>query len=540
MTIRVGIVGCGFIGMVHSVALGAVVRAGLVDAAVTRTCDIDADRAARLAEPHGAVAGTDPEALVDAVDAVWVCTWTADHRAVVEAAVDRGRAVFCEKPLAPTLDDCEHVARLLEQVPHQVGLVLRHAPVFAAAADAVSSGRHGRPLATLLRDDQFFPTQGYYASEWRSDVARAGGGTLLEHSIHDVDVLTWILGRPASVRADVATRFGHAGIDDVAVLTLGYDDGSHATLLSVWHQVLSRGSNRRLEVFCDDAYLWADDDHLGPLHVETSEDQTVVATELPEWANQLDLPDQHLAPIVQYAAPTKAFLDGLAADGGSDGPSALLDGRGKHAQRARGGGDAIQPGASNRPVRIALGDDVLADGRERCPLDADAIQRAGDDRLADVHQVGPQDRQHVQRLGIAEARVVLDQADPAPRDHEPAVEDASVLLAALRAQGPRDGGVDGARLRDVGRRYADVVDADEVIAWINELAAPFDMSLQAVSRHIQVLVRAGLVRQERSGRISRCSLDVGPIYAAAVWLNRYSKYWQAQFDALLEWLLGDD
>ena len=67
---------------------------------------------------------------------------------------------------------------------------------------------------------------------------------------------------------------------------------------------------------------------------------------------------------------------------------------------------------------------------------------------------------------------------------------------------------------------------------VSELAKPFDISLQAVSKHIQVLVRAGLVTQERSGRISRCRLDAGPIYAAAVWLNRYSKYWQAQFDLL--------
>jgi len=67
---------------------------------------------------------------------------------------------------------------------------------------------------------------------------------------------------------------------------------------------------------------------------------------------------------------------------------------------------------------------------------------------------------------------------------------------------------------------------------VSELAAPFAISLQAVSRHIQVLVRAGLVRQERSGRISRCSLEAGPIFAAAVWINRYSHYWQAQFDLL--------
>ena len=67
---------------------------------------------------------------------------------------------------------------------------------------------------------------------------------------------------------------------------------------------------------------------------------------------------------------------------------------------------------------------------------------------------------------------------------------------------------------------------------VGELAAPFAISLQAVSRHLQVLVRAGLVHQERSGRISRCSLDAGPIFTAAVWLNRYSHYWQHQFDTL--------
>ena len=71
---------------------------------------------------------------------------------------------------------------------------------------------------------------------------------------------------------------------------------------------------------------------------------------------------------------------------------------------------------------------------------------------------------------------------------------------------------------------------------VSEVAEPHDISLQAVSKHIQVLVRAGLVSQERSGRISKCRLDAGPIYMAAVWLNRYSKYWQTQFDTLAGWL----
>ena len=90
----------------------------------------------------------------------------------------------------------------------------------------------------------------------------------------------------------------------------------------------------------------------------------------------------------------------------------------------------------------------------------------------------------------------------------------------------------------VRRAILERLDGEELL--VSELAAPFDMSLQAVSKHIQVLVRAGLVTQERSGRISRCRLDAGPIYAAAVWLNRYSKYWQTQFDTLAGWLIEAD
>jgi DNA-binding transcriptional ArsR family regulator len=86
----------------------------------------------------------------------------------------------------------------------------------------------------------------------------------------------------------------------------------------------------------------------------------------------------------------------------------------------------------------------------------------------------------------------------------------------------------------VRRAVLERLDGEELL--VSELAAPFDISLQAVSKHIQVLVKAGLVRQERSGRVSRCRLDAGPIYQTAVWINRYSKYWQSQFDNLALWL----
>ena len=80
------------------------------------------------------------------------------------------------------------------------------------------------------------------------------------------------------------------------------------------------------------------------------------------------------------------------------------------------------------------------------------------------------------------------------------------------------------------RRILERLDGEALL--VSELAEPFEISLQAVSRHIQVLVRAGLIQQARTGRISRCSLDAGPLLEAAVWMNRYSKYWQQQFDLL--------
>jgi DNA-binding transcriptional ArsR family regulator len=86
-------------------------------------------------------------------------------------------------------------------------------------------------------------------------------------------------------------------------------------------------------------------------------------------------------------------------------------------------------------------------------------------------------------------------------------------------------------------RRAILARLDQGPSLVSEIAAPFAISLQAVSRHIQVLVRAGLVSQARSGRISRCSLDAEPLSEAALWLNTYAKYWQGQFERLAQHLI---
>jgi DNA-binding transcriptional ArsR family regulator len=113
-----------------------------------------------------------------------------------------------------------------------------------------------------------------------------------------------------------------------------------------------------------------------------------------------------------------------------------------------------------------------------------------------------------------------------------------IVPRSVDAAGSDADGADDARLDLVFQALSDPIRRqilqrlDGQALLVSELATPFDISLQGVSRHIQVLVRAGLVQQERSGRISRCSLDVGPLLDAAVWLSRYTKYWQEQFDVL--------
>src|ERR1700751_4467257 len=86
----------------------------------------------------------------------------------------------------------------------------------------------------------------------------------------------------------------------------------------------------------------------------------------------------------------------------------------------------------------------------------------------------------------------------------------------------------------VRRAILERLDGEDLL--VSKRAEPFAISLQAVSRHIQVLVKAGLVKQERTGRISRCRVAAGPIYQGAVRVNQYSKYWQSQFATLAAWL----
>ena len=73
-------------------------------------------------------------------------------------------------------------------------------------------------------------------------------------------------------------------------------------------------------------------------------------------------------------------------------------------------------------------------------------------------------------------------------------------------------------------------------ATVTELAAPFNISLPAISKHLRVLEQAGLLRQQKQGRIRYCHLNPQPLHEAAKWLSVYERFWDGQFDALATFL----
>ena len=73
-------------------------------------------------------------------------------------------------------------------------------------------------------------------------------------------------------------------------------------------------------------------------------------------------------------------------------------------------------------------------------------------------------------------------------------------------------------------------------ASVGELAAPHAMSLPAISKHLKVLERAGLVSRQRDGRVHHCRLDPAPMRDAVAWIESHRRFWEARFDALDDYL----
>ena len=73
-------------------------------------------------------------------------------------------------------------------------------------------------------------------------------------------------------------------------------------------------------------------------------------------------------------------------------------------------------------------------------------------------------------------------------------------------------------------------------ASVTELAEPFDMSLPAISKHLRVLEKAGLLARRREGRVHRCSMDPKPLKSAADWIIEHQRFWEQSLDRLAQYL----
>ncbi len=251
--LRFGFVGCGTIAQAHAAALRLLADDG--DAVLVAAVDPDGagiERVAAIANIAGDVRRLpDAAALCSApdVDAIVVITPTRFHEDAIVAAVEAGTPFFTEKPLAPTFAAVRRIHDLITRrgVVHQVGFQSRFSPLYRELHRIVTSGELGRPMGYSVRSDQYWPTGAVVPghSSWRSDVDQAGGGALLEHSIHSLDVLVWLFGPATTVTARTGHTFGFP-VEDSAALLIEHGDLA-GTLVTI---STGSGAGRRLGSRC--------------------------------------------------------------------------------------------------------------------------------------------------------------------------------------------------------------------------------------------------------------------------------------------------
>lgn len=241
------------IGQIHADGLRKLADDGEIVAVAAADPDPSARQAVARNCPFGSFADS-PLAVIEdpRVDAVLIASPTASHRDLVLAAVAAGKPLLCEKPLAPSLATVEELHRAVSASAGaaQVGFHQRFHPLVVRLRELVTSGELGPAMAYTVRDDQYWPTGQVVPghSSWRSDREVAGGGALLEHSIHAIDVVCWIFGPVRRVHAATRHEFGFA-VEDAATLVLEHESGVIGTLVTVFNGVRGR-EERRMEVFC--------------------------------------------------------------------------------------------------------------------------------------------------------------------------------------------------------------------------------------------------------------------------------------------------
>jgi predicted dehydrogenase len=323
--IRVGLIGAGLIGQLHSMMLRYVADRTEQSVRVVSVADLSHPAAEHLAARwQGAQAFESAEEIIadPSIDAIWICTPTAMHRQICIAAARAGKHIFCEKPLAMTAAEASEMAAAIKAsgVISQVGLVLRFSPVYNVVKAMFEEDGVGKLLSVTMRDDQDFPTRGTHASAWRNDPSLTAGGTLIDHSVHDFDLLTWMFGPVTSLYCRTRNVNGADGVEDFGATSMEFAGGWHGQLTSIWHRMIARSSNRRLEVFAENLFAASDADTLGPIVFQRgsgAEEETIAAeVVMARFTEKILRERPYLAPMkdrltIPYAAEDATFIAAL-------------------------------------------------------------------------------------------------------------------------------------------------------------------------------------------------------------------------------------
>ena len=175
---------------------------------------------------------TSLDALVERVDIVDVCTPTPAHKEGVLAAAKGGKPVVCEKPIARHLSDAQEMIAACEDagVPLFIAHVVRFFPQYARAKEALEAGTLGEPgVIRLLRAGTFpRPTPDTWYNSFE-----AGGGVVMDLSIHDLDFARWCFGEVERVFARGLTFSGRS-MTDHCLVTLAFENGALGHIEGSW------------------------------------------------------------------------------------------------------------------------------------------------------------------------------------------------------------------------------------------------------------------------------------------------------------------
>lgn len=170
------------------------------------------------------------------VEAVVVCSANADHRPHVELAASLGRHVLCEKPVATTLEDARAMVAACASADVQLHLafVSRFLPMVSRARTAVRDGTLGDLIGMVGGNRGRPPLPPTYPG-WITDPVAAGGGALIDHSVHVTDAMRHVSGLEVTqVSAEAGALLWDLEVDDVAVVSLRFDNGAVGSVDPSW------------------------------------------------------------------------------------------------------------------------------------------------------------------------------------------------------------------------------------------------------------------------------------------------------------------